>query len=312
MQFETHRIVPSPTGAELAVRHQPAAGEARAILLIHHGLAEHAGRYGAFARTMAARGFAVYAHDHRGHGQTRATDAPPGRFAGADGVDRVIADCLAVRDHAGLANPGLPVVVLGHSMGGLIALNFAEAYPESVDALAVWNANFSGTGATTAALALLAAERMLLGSDVPSRMLPAMTFDAWGRSVRERRTEFDWLSRLPAAVDAYVADPLCGFDPSVSMWRDVFTLMRDGRHPDALRRLPPGLPIHLAGGSADPATGGGTAILRLAAAMRRSGLENVTVRIEEGARHETLNDRHAKAATADFADWAERAIGPGG
>lgn len=308
MAFETPGTIASPTGAIIAYHEAPAIGDPRAILLIHHGICEHAGRYGAFARFMAARGFHVYAHDHRGHGSTRASDAPIGRFAERDGVDRVIADCLAVRDHAALEHPGLPIVVLGHSMGGLIALNFAEAYPECLDALAVWNANFEGRAGTTAAFAVLAIERMLLGSDVPSRLLPRLTFEAWAKSVKNRRTDFDWLSRVSSEVDAYIADPLCGFAPSVSMWRDVFTFIGDGARAEALRRLPPELPIHLVGGSSDPATGNGAAVLRLAARMRRLGLKDVTVRIDEHARHETLKDSHAGTAIADFAAWADRSI----
>jgi alpha-beta hydrolase superfamily lysophospholipase len=308
MSFEAPDRIASPTGAALAVYHESASADAHAILLIHHGISEHGGRYGAFARFMAARGFHVYAHDHRGHGLTRAPDAPLGRFAEGNGADKVIADCLAVRDHAGLVYPGLPVVVFGHSMGGLIALNFAEACPEGVDALAVWNANFAGRLTTDAAFALLAVERMLLGSDLPSRLLPVLTFEAWSHSVKRRRTFFDWLSRVPEEVDAYVADPLCGFLPSVSMWRDVFTFIREGARRQALRRLPPALPIHLAGGSADPATDNGAAVLHLASRMRRLGLEEVTTRIFAGARHETLNDLDAGKAMAEFEAWALHAL----
>ena len=133
----------SPTGADLALRHMPSHGPARGIVQINHGLAEHAARYARFARFLAARGYEVYAHDHRGHGATRAPGSIPGAFASRDGASRVIADVAAVHALIAERHPGLPVVTLGHSMGGLIALNFAEAHPSASAALAVCNSNFN-------------------------------------------------------------------------------------------------------------------------------------------------------------------------
>ena len=308
MPFRTIKNLRSPTGARLATRYQPAEGDARAILVIEHGLAEHSGRYLEFARFMARRGFHVHAHDHRGHGRTTAADAPQGVFAAKGGVDVVLRDCLAVREHAVEVHPGLPVVVFGHSMGGLIALNFAETWPYKLDALALWNANFDAGPAAIAAEAVLAVERMFLGSDVPSPMLPRLTFDAWARAVPQRRTPADWLSSRPEVADAYLADPLCAFRPSVSMWRDIFALIRRGGSVEALRRLPKSLPIHLVGGSGDPSTGYGQAVRRLAERARRAGLNDVTLRIRDHLRHETLNEVDAESTMADFAMWADHAV----
>ena len=151
------------------------------IVLVSHGLAEHAGRYGAFAYRLAADGFHVYAHDHRGHGRTSAPDAPLGRFAERDGHRVAVEDMLAVRQMAVGRHPGLPVIQFGHSMGGLLALAFAETHPDKIDALAVWNSNFHVGLAGRAAQVILRAERMLKGSDVPSGLLPRLTSSAWAK-----------------------------------------------------------------------------------------------------------------------------------
>ena len=166
MFFETQRL--AMPKASLAYHHAEAEGTARGILLISHGLAEHSKRYRPFAEAMAARGHHVYAHDHRGHGETTAPDAPIGRFARRNGVERVIGDVIAMRNHAASRHPGLPVILFGHSMGGLIALNAAVTDPTRFDAVAVWNSNFAAGIAGRAAQAILLAERMLKGSDVPS------------------------------------------------------------------------------------------------------------------------------------------------
>ncbi|EUB96109.1 hypothetical protein PMI07_001711 [Rhizobium sp. CF080] len=304
--FDETRRFSSATGANLAHHYQPATEPANAILLISHGLAEHSRRYKAFADTMSGQGFHVYAFDHRGHGETTAPDAPIGRFARHNGVGLVLADVKAMRDMAATAHPGLPVLLFGHSMGGLIALNAAVDHPESFDAVAVWNSNFHPGPAGRAAQLILRIEKALKGSDVPSGILPKLTFGAWGKSIAGHRTEFDWLSHDPDIVDAYIADPLCGFDASVSLWLDLFELTF--RAPKMTDRLAKTLPIHLIGGAEDPATNGGREILWLSEHFKRSGFSNVTTKIWPGTRHETLNDTVRARATAEFAAWATAAL----
>ena len=306
--FSKAQTLKSPSGAVLALRNEPARGEARGILLLSHGLAEHSARYADFALRMAAEGFHVYAHDHRGHGFTTAPDAPRGQFAPRDGVARVIGDMRAVRDHAAARHPGLPIVLFGHSMGGLLALAFAENHPAEIDALAIWNSNLEPGLAGRMAQAVLAAERMLKGSDVPSGVLARLTFGAWGKSIAGRRTDFDWLSHDAAEVDAYIADPLCGFDVNVSMWIDIFAVTFAVASAQRLARLPKGLPIHLVGGSEDPATDGGRAVLAFAGRLKKSRLEHVTTIVYRGMRHETLKESRAlrDPAIDAFAGWCRR------
>lgn len=297
---------PSPTGARLQVYATlPEGARPRAIVQINHGLAEHAGRYARFAGLLAARGFASYAHDHRGHGRTQAPDAPLGRFAASEGAAKVVADVLAVHDLIAERHPGLPVIVFGHSMGGLVALDFALARPTRAAALAVWNANLSAGILGRLAQGILAWERFRMGSDVPSRLLPRLTFAAWGNAMPNPRTSFDWLSRDEAEVDAYVADPLCGWDASVSLWQDVFRLVFLSASDRNLASLPKHLPIHLVGGAEDPATDKGKAVSALSSRLAALGFSDVTTRIYPNTRHESLNELNRDGIMHDFAEWLE-------
>ncbi|KQV82843.1 alpha/beta hydrolase [Rhizobium sp. Root1220] len=306
MFAETQRLQAAETS--LAFHHEPATADAGGILVISHGLAEHSKRYAGFAHAMSARGYHVYAHDHRGHGETSASDAPIGQFARRNGVGRVLADVAAMRDHAVQQHPGLPVVLFGHSMGGLIALNAAVTYPDKFDALAIWNSNFNPGIAGRVAQALLFAERALKGSDVPSALLPKLTFETWGKAITDRRTDFDWLSRSPAEVDKYIADPLCGFDASVSLWLDLFELTFRAPQQAQLARLSNRTPIHLVGGGRDPATANGKAIVWLSKHLKAAGFSRITTQIYQDMRHETLNEIGADAAISAFADWCDDAI----
>lgn len=305
MAFTEQLILRSPTGAGLNLYVKRAEAPARAVVQVNHGLAEHAARYARFADFLSRRGIHVYAHDHRGHGRTAAPDAPPGRFAATDGGEKVLADVAAVHDRIAADHPGLPVIVFGHSMGGLIALNFVLRHSDRVQGAAIWNANFTAGAPGRLARAILAWESFRLGSDVPSRMLPRLTFQAWGKAVPGHRTPFDWLSRDAAEVDKYIADPLCGWDASVSLWRDLFGFIFNGADDRNFANVRRDLPFHLVGGEKDPATDGGKAVARLAARMRRMGFSNLVSTIYPETRHESLNELNKDVIMADFAAWLD-------
>jgi alpha-beta hydrolase superfamily lysophospholipase len=308
MPFDDRMTLASPTGALLNLYVKRAKGAGRAVVQINHGLAEHAARYARFADFLSGHGFHVYTHDHRGHGFTTAPDAPLGRFGGSQGGDKVIADVLAVHDLIGKEHPRLPVIVFGHSMGGLVALDFVLRYSQRVHAAAIWNANFSAGLAGRAALALLAWERFRLGSDVPSRLLPKLTFQAWGKAVPNHKTAFDWLSRDAAEVQAYMADPLCGFDASVSLWRDLFGFIFEGADDANFADVRKSLPVNLVGGAKDPATNHGKAVEHLASRMRRMGFSNLVSTVYAETRHESLNEVNRDKIMAEFANWADSVL----
>jgi len=308
MAFDMQRRVASPSGASLNLYTRLADGPPRAVVQINHGLAEHAARYGRFADFLALRGFHSYAHDHRGHGFTTAPDAPPGRFGTPSGGDKVIADVAAIHELIRHEHPGLPVILFGHSMGGLIAANFLQAQPDAVHAAAIWNANFSAGLAGRAALAVLAWEKFRLGSDVPSRLLPRLTFQAWGRQVPGHATPFDWLSRDPDEVRKYIDDPLCGWDASVSLWRDLFGLIFAGADDSRFSAVPRALPINLVGGEQDPATDGGKAVKHFADRLSRMGFSNLNSTVYADTRHESLNELNRNMIMEDFGVWLDQVL----
>jgi alpha-beta hydrolase superfamily lysophospholipase len=308
MTYETPIQFASPSGATLSLRHQLAGTGGRAVILISHGLVEHSGRYGAFAGFLAGRGYHVYAHDHRGHGRSTAPDAPFGRFARQDGGRRVVEDLNAVRDFAAGRHPGLPVIVFGHSLGGNVALAAAEARPDAFDGLAVWNANANPGIPGQALVLILRLERLLKGSDVPSFYGMRLTFDTWAKSPPDAHSAFDWLSREARQVKAYIEDPLCGFQPSVSMWLDVMQLTDEAGRVSALGRLPKTLPVHLVGGGKDPVTRGGETMRWLARRLTSLGIDATDLTIYEDMRHETLNEIGREEAMKAFAAWADGVV----
>lgn len=308
MGFDIETRLATPTGADLHLFKRSASGEARAAVQINHGVAEHAARYAAFADFLSQRGFHVYAHDHRGHGETKAPGAPLGHFGPGAGMDTLLTDVNAVHDHIAGEHPGLPVVIFGHSMGGMIALNFALRHGDRLAGAAVWNAPLTTALEAFAGRSVLAWERFRLGSDVPSWLLPKFTFALWASAFPERRTGSDWLSRDAAEVDAYIADPLSGWDPSVGIWTVLFELGRGPADPATLAAARKTLPYQLVGGSEDPSTRGGKITRKLETHLRKNGFSNLEARIYEGFRHESLREIGREQAMEDFAAWAEKII----
>ncbi|MFC5387518.1 alpha/beta fold hydrolase [Aquamicrobium segne] len=306
MKFDDPIILFSPTGAQLSLRTHYAQIAPRGVIHINHGLAEHTARYAPFAGFLARQGFHVYAHDHRGHGLTRASDAPIGRFATRKGTRKLIEDVEAVHELIAQKHPGLPIVLFGHSMGGLIALNHLLNHPSRIHALAIWNANFQSGPALFAARAILLWERFRLGSDVPSHFLPKLTFQAWAKSFSHHRSPFDWLSRDTAQVDAYISDPLCGWNGSVSLWFDLLSLSQTGAQNKNFSHIRKDLPIHLLGGAQDPATNGGKAVRQLGKRFCMMGFEDVTCIIHGKNRHESLHEINRTQIMDDFGLWLDR------
>jgi alpha-beta hydrolase superfamily lysophospholipase len=292
----------SPTGAKLKLYSRMPEGRVRAAVQINHGMGEHAARYGRFARELAANGFAVYAHDHRGHGATTAPDAPLGVF-GDGGFDAVVADVAAVNALIKDRDPETPVVCFGHSMGSIIALNFALHYPDRVAGLACWNAGVETGALAVASKVILGTEKLLKGRNAPSNIAIKLTFEAWNKEFKPNRTDFDWLSRDEAEVDKYVADPLCGFTVSIGLWLDLLKGVyygADDRHLAALAR---DLPVHIQGGLDDPCSNRGRDMAHLAKRLQAAGLSDVTSVALADTRHESLNEVNRDQTTADFIGW---------
>ena len=116
-------------------------GTPRAVVLLAHGMAEHSGRYAYLGQTLCAAGFALYAHDQRGHGKT-AERGTLGYFADNDGWSAVVSDVGSLAQHIGQTHPGVPIFLLGHSMGIYIAQAYLMHHNASLQGAILSASNF--------------------------------------------------------------------------------------------------------------------------------------------------------------------------
>jgi alpha-beta hydrolase superfamily lysophospholipase len=246
---------------------------ARAVIALVHGIAEHAGRYAFLAERANRREFGVVAVDLRGHGRS------PGERSYVERFDDYLLDVDALLTKAQELAAGGPVFLMGHSMGGAIALRWLTQRDRPV----------AGVVLSSAALKI--------GGDVP-RLLVALAplLSRWLPHLRGTRLDPALISRDPAQVAAYVNDPLVSLKaPPARTGAELLKVMA------ANRAAASGVThaAYLFHGEADRLTdpAGSREIFELWGGPDRS------LRLWPGSRHETLNDFDREAVASELLDW---------
>ncbi|WP_345752627.1 alpha/beta fold hydrolase [Microbacterium rhizophilus] len=258
----------------------------RGVIQLLHGVGEHAGRYVALVEALVGAGFTVYADDHRGHGRTGMRQhgddsARLGRL-GAGGHPATLEACRRMTRIARDENPGVPLILLGHSWGSFLAQMLLDRDPEAYDAV------------------------MQSGSALrwPGSLNPAPLNARWKGP---GALGVEWLSSDLAVGRAFLADPLTTTTPLLKLFgvRDAVRIMF-GRPRRGLRAAAGhDIPILLMVGRDDP-VGGPLSVHRLADAYReRGGLDDITTLVYPDARHEIFNEVAQAEVRADLLAWLD-------
>ena len=282
----TDFTITSSDGEQVFVRRWSGDGPPRAIVQIAHGMGEHAGRYERLAAALVDHGYVVYANDHRGHGRTAGTPDRHGDL-GAAGWDGLVDDLALVGARARAEQPGIPLVLLGHSMGSFALQQYLLDRSGDIDA-----AVLSGTTAVD-----------VIAAGIDTSQPADLT--AFNAPFAPARTDYDWLSRDDAEVDAYIADAACGFGVDVAGMTGMFGHVAAMSDPARLAGIRRDLPIYVFSGDADPLAGGGALVELVGQRYRDAGVKDVTVKLYPGARHETLNETNRDEVTADLVAWLD-------
>jgi len=278
----------------------------KGVVQISHGLAEHAGRYARLAQALNAAGYAVYANDHRGHGRTVKSPEELGFFAEQDGWRKCVDDLWRLNRHIAAAHSGAPIVLLGHSMGATLAEQFMGEHGEDLAGVVLCGANGKPTRFAAMGRRITRAERLRLGARGRSKLVQSLTFEAFNKKFAPARTAFDWLSRDPAEVDKYVADPLCGFAATVQLWVDLLDGWAAVSSPAHRERVPHWLPVYVIAGGRDPVSGNTRQLGPWLEEYRAAGLKNLEQRFYAEARHELFNETNREEVTAELIGWLVR------
>ena len=259
----------------------------RGVIQIAHGLGEHIGRYQNLVEELAHAGLVVYGNDHRGHGRTALSPEQLGDF-GPGGFNLLVEDMVHLSHIAREEYPDQPFILFGHSMGSFAAQQYVLDHSDLIDGLVL-----SGSGALDG-LARLAItpplEKILNGQFSPAR------------------TPFDWLSRDPDIVDAFIKDPLCFAALQPGSMESFFAAASQLADPHCLRWIRPDLPIYLFSGSEDPIGQQLEGVRLLMERYRKAGVTNLSHHFYAGGRHEMLNEINRKEVVTNLLLWISKVL----
>ncbi len=276
-------------GYETSLWQYPAATEvSRGSLLVLHGMAEHHLRYEAFAEVLNQAGITVYLYNHRGHG-THLPVEELGFFAEKDGSELLINDAIHLCKYVKSTCGDTKFAVMGHSMGSLVLRNVLQRYDE-MDLAIVCATTMPPVAVSKVGYTLANFLCKVQGSKRRSDFLNNVMFGGGLYKDLCKRTPVDWLTRDEAIVDAYIADPYCGFICTTSMYRDIIKFTINAADKKLINRTRKDLPIYLIAGDKDPVGGYGTQIEALNEIFLSLGFENVTQILFGDCRHELLNE----------------------
>ena len=275
------------------------------VVQIAHGINEYIGRYEHFARYLASKGFVVVGNDHLGHGESVLGPEYLGFFALDEGWYKVVADMEQLRELTAAKWPEAPYFLFGHSMGSFLSRTHLIRYPGRLDGCVL-----CGTGHMSPALIAggkLIADREIrrLGRKAYSAKADQLAFGAYNKPFAPNRTRFDWISASEANVDAYIADPLCGGDTTLGLFRDMLGGLGIITKQANIERMDKDLPVLFIAGDQDPVGEMGKGVRRAYQAFRKAGVRDVSIKLYHGLRHEILNEASRRYVYQDVLDWLE-------
>ena len=286
-------------------------GQPRAVVQIVHGMAEYIDRYDAFARALCQQGIAVVGHDLPGHGEEAAL---LGYLGKENGWQHLIQDVDNLRSQAQARFPA-PYFLMGHSMGSFVVrcyLMQGRAHPAGA-LRPMAGLILSGTGMPPLGLIRLGGTLarlhcLLGGAKKPSHLLHAMSFGAYNKRYKQEGP-MAWLATDPDQVALYAASPLCGFPFTGAGYRDLFDGLKALHDTAGYDAIPKELPIYLFAGDGDPVGDFGKAPPQVAALLYNHGIQQVTLKLYPGERHETLNGKARDTVIGDLITWMNRVLG---
>lgn len=277
--------------------------EPKAIVHVMHGMAEHKERYEEFCNILARLNCVVLIMDHRGHGESISEEIPQGYFADRNGWMANLQDLNMFAMNVKEQYRHLPYYLIGHSMGSLFATSYLKRYEEMVNGVCfigmpAWNKQ------APMARKLAAAICKTSGAKKYSKVL-IKSMDVYNYTIRNPRTDFDWISYNTDNVDRYIEDPLCGFPFTNGGYNDLLTGMIDAFNTKDWRVLKPNLPLLFCSGQDDPCSDIPTGFRHSLDNLAKAGYKNIEANIYENMRHEILNENARKIVYKDILTWLE-------
>ena len=281
-------------------------GEVRAVLQICHGMVEYIKRYDEFAQFLCEKGFYVVGNDHLGHGKSVQSKSEYGFFDKKYGNACVLGDIHTLRRRTAKKYPEVPYFMLGHSMGSSLLRQYIQRYGNGLSGVVLM-----GVTADHRKSSLLFIKRLcrlmaaVRGWHYRSRMIDELVTGSFNKKFKLAATRADWITSDKEHLEAYVSDPLCSFIFTVNAYYCMMSGMLGMQKKENISMIPKGLPVLFVSGAEDPVGNFGKGVRKVCETYRSAGMQDVSLRLYEGDRHEILNETDRYRVYQDLYEWFE-------
>lgn len=290
-----------------ATVYAPVTGKIYGVVQLSHGMIDYVGRYEALADFLAGHGFVFAGNEHLGHGRTAKDPQDFGYFAAKDGYKKVIDDLKTMNTVLHQEYPDVPIVMFGHSMGSFLARLYAVKYSESISALVI-----HGTGGKNPAApmgrVLVKILSCFFGDRHRSKLINAIAFGSYNKRFDKSEGHNAWLTRDGTRVSARDTDPYTSFLFTLSGYYDLFTMLMECNSSEWFEKYPKSLPTLVMSGLMDPVGDYGKGVMYVYDGLSRAGLNSLSIKTYEGARHELFNEYNMEEVFADLLSFLEEAV----
>lgn len=280
-------------------------GRPKAVLQLVHGMAEHIERYEDFAAFMTEHGYLVVGDNHLGHGKSVGENGQKGYFCKGDAATILVRDEHKLHEVVEGEYPGIPYFILGHSMGSFITRNYLTEYGHEVQGAVIMGTGMQPKALLCLSKTLAKAEKLFKGDTHVSTFIDKLAFGGYYKKIPNYTMKNEWLTSNLDAVQKYNDDPDCGFTFTVNGFSTLFELIWRLHDEERLARIPKNLPMFFVAGAEDPVGNYGKGVKQAADTVRKAGVQDVTMKLYPGGRHEILNDREHGEVYEDVLSFYE-------
>lgn len=282
-----------------AVIWQP-EGEIKAVIQITHGMTEHMGRYEQFANDLCSQGVAVAGFDLRGHGKNDGDSHIAS--CGEGGWEASIEDMHRFFELLEQRFPNVPHYMLGFSLGSFLLREYLGKYPDGIAGAIIAGTGHQPGWLLSVMMGIVKGQIKKVGYDQTTDLVRQLSFGTYNQKFKPNRTAADWLCSDEAELDRYLADPLVRKDISAGLFYELLgSMKRTGK------ACPYGsMPILLISGQKDPVGDFGKGVKAIYHRMKKTGMENVTLRLFADARHDIFHEEAggvAETLRRCICDW---------
>ncbi|PTU87184.1 lysophospholipase [Staphylococcus pasteuri] len=291
-------------GTMIEVKIDKANNETIGIVHLFHGMAEHMDRYDELVKALNLQGYDVIRHNHRGHGKN-IDEKERGHF---DDMSQVAADAYEIVETLYDSHFELPYIILGHSMGSIIARLFVKQYPQFADGLILTGTGMFPKWKGIPTMILLKLLTIVAGKRRRIRWVNRLMNKSFTKKIDQPETESDWLSTKREEVNKFIDDEYCGFRVSNQLIYQTVKYMMDTANVKSLKQMNHNLPILLISGKDDPFGEYGKGIKKLGKIYKKAGIKHITVQLYKNKRHEILFEDDYLSTWQHMFEWIKKQI----